>query len=260
MLIALTGALAGLFHVLAGPDHLAAVGPLAIEGRHRGWVAGWTWGIGHASGVVLVAVLAILLRDLLPPIDAISAWSERVVGAALVGVGFWALRRSARVQPAAARPWHCLARSPARAGGPPMDAASRPRACLVLSRGPSRSGRQFALHRRSPGPGTAHSRRGAHLHRRVWCGLGCGDDGVCRNRRGTWRPRPAPLGRLSRHHGGGIRRGHRHGHGLVGQLNSGSGCGFGLPLQRFPIVRSVRLQADRERPAEAAVRFNCKVL
>ena len=100
MLIALTGALAGLFHVLAGPDHLAAVGPLAIEGRHRGWVAGWTWGIGHASGVVLVAVLAILLRDLLPPIDAISAWSERVVGAALVGVGFWALRRSARVQPA----------------------------------------------------------------------------------------------------------------------------------------------------------------
>src|SRR5688572_6928399 len=100
MLTALTGALAGLFHVLAGPDHLAAVGPLAIEGRHRGWIAGWTWGIGHASGVVFVAVLAILLRGLLPPIDAISAWSERLVGAALVGLGFWALRRSARVQPA----------------------------------------------------------------------------------------------------------------------------------------------------------------
>jgi hypothetical protein len=33
MLIALTGALAGFFHVLAGPDHLAAVGPLAIESR-----------------------------------------------------------------------------------------------------------------------------------------------------------------------------------------------------------------------------------
>jgi hypothetical protein len=100
MLTALTGALAGLFHVLAGPDHLAAVGPLAIEGRHRGWIAGWTWGIGHASGVVFVAVLALLLRGLLPPIDAISAWSERLVGAALVGLGFWALRRSARVQPA----------------------------------------------------------------------------------------------------------------------------------------------------------------
>jgi hypothetical protein len=97
MLTAFTGALAGLFHVLAGPDHLAAVGPLAIEGRRRGWLAGWTWGIGHASGVVAVAALAVLLRDLLPPIEAISAWSERIVGAALIGVGFWALRRSAHV-------------------------------------------------------------------------------------------------------------------------------------------------------------------
>ena len=100
MLIAVTGALAGLFHVLAGPDHLAAVGPLALDGHRRGWLAGWTWGIGHASGVVLVATLAILLRDLLPSVEIISAWSERLVGAALIAVGLWALRRSARVQPA----------------------------------------------------------------------------------------------------------------------------------------------------------------
>lgn len=100
MLTAITGALAGLFHVLAGPDHLAAVGPLALDGRRRGWLAGWTWGIGHASGVVMVAALAIFLRDLLPPIDRISTWSERLVGAALIAVGLWALRRSARVLPA----------------------------------------------------------------------------------------------------------------------------------------------------------------
>ncbi len=100
MLIAVTGALAGLFHVLSGPDHLAAVGPLALDSRRRGWLAGWTWGIGHASGVVLVATLAILLRDLLPSVDRISAWSERLVGAALIAVGLWALRRSAHVQPA----------------------------------------------------------------------------------------------------------------------------------------------------------------
>ena len=100
MLLVLTGALAGLLHVLAGPDHLAAVGPLALEGRRRGWVAGWTWGIGHASGVVVVAALAVLLRDLLPPIEMISAWSERIVGVALIGVGFWALGRSGRIRPA----------------------------------------------------------------------------------------------------------------------------------------------------------------
>ena len=99
MLIAVTGAIAGLFHVLAGPDHVAAVGPLALDGRHRGWLAGWTWGIGHASGVIAVAVLAVLLRDLLPSIDRISAWSERLVGVALIAVGIWALRRSARVGP-----------------------------------------------------------------------------------------------------------------------------------------------------------------
>jgi hypothetical protein len=97
MFIVVTGALAGLFHVLSGPDHLAAVAPLAaVEGR-RGWLAGWTWGAGHASGVAVVAVLAVLLRDLLPPIDVISAWSERLVGVALIAIGLWALRRSMRV-------------------------------------------------------------------------------------------------------------------------------------------------------------------
>jgi threonine/homoserine/homoserine lactone efflux protein len=97
VLIAVTGALAGFFHVLTGPDHVAAVGPLALDGHRRGWLAGWTWGVGHASGVVVVAALAVLLRDLLPSIDLISAWSERLVGVALIAVGIWALRRSARV-------------------------------------------------------------------------------------------------------------------------------------------------------------------
>jgi hypothetical protein len=100
MLITITGALAGLFHVLSGPDHLAAVAPLAVDGRRRGWVAGWTWGVGHASGVVVVALLGVLLRETLPPIDVLSAWSERLVGAALIGIGLWALSRCARVAPA----------------------------------------------------------------------------------------------------------------------------------------------------------------
>lgn len=97
MLTAITGAVAGLFHVLSGPDHLAAVAPLAAADGRRGWLAGWTWGFGHASGVVVVALIAILLRDVLPPIDVISAWSERIVGAALVAIGLWALRRSAQI-------------------------------------------------------------------------------------------------------------------------------------------------------------------
>jgi len=81
MLTLLTGAAAGLFHVLSGPDHLAAVAPLAVDDRNRGWLAGFTWGVGHASGVVVVAVIAVMLREMLPSIDIISAWGERAVGA-----------------------------------------------------------------------------------------------------------------------------------------------------------------------------------
>jgi hypothetical protein len=100
MLTVVTGAVAGLFHVLSGPDHLAAVAPLAVADREKGWLAGWTWGVGHASGVVVVAVVAVALRDVLPPIDVISAWSERIVGGALIAIGLWALRRSVRLEPA----------------------------------------------------------------------------------------------------------------------------------------------------------------
>ena len=100
MLTLLTGAVAGFFHVLSGPDHLAAVAPLAVEDRRRGWLAGWTWGVGHTAGVVTVAAIAVLLRDLLPPIDTISAVSERLVGGALIAVGLWSLRRGLRVGPA----------------------------------------------------------------------------------------------------------------------------------------------------------------
>jgi hypothetical protein len=97
MLIIFTGAVAGFFHVLSGPDHLAAVAPLAVDQRGKGWMAGYTWGLGHASGVVLVALFGVLLRETLPPVEALSAWSERLVGAALIGIGAWALTRSARI-------------------------------------------------------------------------------------------------------------------------------------------------------------------
>ena len=100
MVTALTGALAGVVHVLSGPDHLAAVTPLAIARRRGSWLTGWAWGVGHASGVTAVAALAIVLRDLLPPVELIASWSEKIVGGALIAVGLWALRRGLRIQTA----------------------------------------------------------------------------------------------------------------------------------------------------------------
>jgi hypothetical protein len=110
MLAALSGAVAGFFHVLSGPDHLAAVAPLAASDRGRGWLAGWTWGIGHASGVVVVAALAVMLRETLPPVTEISAWGERVVGGALIALGLWSLSHAVR-----------LRRAPHTHGGTPHD-------------------------------------------------------------------------------------------------------------------------------------------
>jgi ABC-type nickel/cobalt efflux system permease component RcnA len=87
------GLTAGLIHVLSGPDHLAAIAPLATDERRRAWRAGLLWGLGHSSGVLVVGLLALWLRDRLP-LDGLSAWSERLVGVVLIGVGLWGLRRA----------------------------------------------------------------------------------------------------------------------------------------------------------------------
>ena len=93
MISVFTGLMAGTFHVLSGPDHLAAVAPLATSGHRHAWTTGLRWGLGHSTGVILVGLLSLLLRDLIP-IDLISGWSERLVGVLLIGIGFWGLRKT----------------------------------------------------------------------------------------------------------------------------------------------------------------------
>ncbi len=98
MLALIAGLTAGFFHVLAGPDHLAAVAPLAVDGDRTAWRAGFSWGLGHTSGVMLVGLLLLAFRELIP-VEALSALSERVVGVALLGVGLWGLWRARTSQP-----------------------------------------------------------------------------------------------------------------------------------------------------------------
>ena len=90
LLAVLTGLAAGFLHVLAGPDHLAAVAPLAVSTERAAWRSGLVWGVGHTAGVLLVGVLLLTFRELLP-LEALSAWSERAVGAALIAIGAWGL-------------------------------------------------------------------------------------------------------------------------------------------------------------------------
>jgi hypothetical protein len=92
MLAALTGLLLGAWHVVSGPDHLAAIAPLATSARRSPWRAGLSWGLGHASGVWLVGLLLLAFGALLP-LEGLGVWSERIVGVMIVGVGVWGLWR-----------------------------------------------------------------------------------------------------------------------------------------------------------------------
>ena len=91
MFALLAGLTAGLLHVFSGPDHLAAVAPIASDGDRGQWKTGLQWGVGHTTGVLLIAFLLLLFREQLP-LDAISAYSERVVGGMLIALGAWGIR------------------------------------------------------------------------------------------------------------------------------------------------------------------------
>jgi hypothetical protein len=93
MFAALAGLATGLVHVLSGPDHLAAVAPLSADADRSQWRAGLQWGLGHTAGVMVIGLLLITVRQALP-IEAISAYSERAVGIALLLVGVWGFARA----------------------------------------------------------------------------------------------------------------------------------------------------------------------
>jgi ABC-type nickel/cobalt efflux system permease component RcnA len=95
MLSPIAGFVAGAIHVLSGPDHMAAIAPLAADQRAgRAWRTGFRWGVGHSAGVATVGLVFLLLREALP-VDLVSAWSERLVGVVLVGIGLWGLAKVA---------------------------------------------------------------------------------------------------------------------------------------------------------------------
>ena len=89
------GVAAGLLHVFSGPDHLAAVAPLAVDDERPHWKTGLQWGIGHTAGVLLIAALLLIVKEQLP-LDLISAYSERIVGLSLIVIGSWGVWKASR--------------------------------------------------------------------------------------------------------------------------------------------------------------------
>ena len=87
----LTGFAAGALHVVGGADHLVAMAPLSLKRPVQALRAGMAWGVGHAAGVVLLALMALLIKDL-AHLEAMSAWAEWLVGVSLLVVGTLAIR------------------------------------------------------------------------------------------------------------------------------------------------------------------------
>lgn len=96
MIALFTGLVAGSAHVLAGPDHLAALAPVAADDPSRAFRLGVRWGLGHGAGVVALGLLGLVARNFVN-IDALSAWSEFFVGFILLAVGMWAFRKASKI-------------------------------------------------------------------------------------------------------------------------------------------------------------------
>lgn len=96
MLTILSGLAAGAAHVVTGPDHLAALAPIAVQDPGRAARLGLRWGLGHGLGVVVLGVIGMFARTWID-VGAVSAWAEVSVGFVLVLVGGWAFLRASRL-------------------------------------------------------------------------------------------------------------------------------------------------------------------
>lgn len=89
----ISGFFASMAHVVTGPDHLAAVTPLAIHSRNKSWLVGLSWGVGHTLGMLLIGLLFVIFKELFP-LEFVSAYSEFVVGILLILIGAYAIART----------------------------------------------------------------------------------------------------------------------------------------------------------------------
>ena len=88
-----TGIVAGFVHVVSGADHLIAMAPAAINNPQRALKNSFSWGLGHSSGVLLLAFLAIFIKDI-TSLSKFSNIAEFLVGISLLFVGVFAIRNS----------------------------------------------------------------------------------------------------------------------------------------------------------------------
>ena len=89
--VILTGLIAGFIHVVSGADHLIAMAPSSITRPKQALRNSYSWSLGHSSGVVILAILGIFIKDI-ASINKFSHFAEFLVGISLLIVGVYAIK------------------------------------------------------------------------------------------------------------------------------------------------------------------------
>ena len=87
------GLSAGIIHVVSGADHLVAMAPSSITTPKSALKNGLSWGLGHSSGIIILSILAIFIRDIIP-LERFSSFAEFLVGISLLIIGIIAIKNS----------------------------------------------------------------------------------------------------------------------------------------------------------------------
>lgn len=88
--LVITGMSLGILHVLAGPDHLSALAALAVGTSYKAFILGVRWGIGHSTGLIVVAIVFILLKGDLD-LRKLGRYCDSLVGAFMICLGFFGI-------------------------------------------------------------------------------------------------------------------------------------------------------------------------
>lgn len=86
--LVITGLSLGVLHVLAGPDHLSALATLSVGNSWKAMALGVRWGLGHSTGLVVVAVIFISLKGELD-LTRIGQFSNTILGIFMITIGFY---------------------------------------------------------------------------------------------------------------------------------------------------------------------------
>lgn len=91
-----TGLSLGVLHVLAGPDHLSALAALSVGSSWRAFSLGLRWGLGHSTGLIVVAVIFILMKGDLD-LKLLGRYCDTLVGGFMIVLGAYGVLSAIRV-------------------------------------------------------------------------------------------------------------------------------------------------------------------